>query len=70
MGRLESTVYFANVRARSDRENKINKIQRLFDAAGLKEVVKKGDLTAIKLHFGERGGGCLHKSHLRGEDRG
>ena len=52
---MESTVYFANVRARSDRENKINKIQRLFDAAGLAEVVKKGDLTAIKLHFGERG---------------
>lgn len=54
-GQMESAVYFADVRARSDKENKLNKIRRLFDAAGLAEVVRKGDLTATKLHFGERG---------------
>jgi uncharacterized Fe-S center protein len=50
-----SDVYFANVRARSDKENKITKIKKLFDAAGLAATVRKGDITAIKLHFGQRG---------------
>lgn len=52
---MVSAVYFAGVRARSDRDNKLNKIRRLFDAAGMAEAVRKGDITAIKLHFGERG---------------
>lgn len=52
---MKSDVYFANVRARSDKENKITKIGRLFDAAGLARTIKKGDMTAIKLHFGQRG---------------
>ena len=52
---MESTVYFTNVRARSDKENKINKVRRLFDAAGMAEVAGEGDLAAVKVHFGERG---------------
>ncbi len=52
---MKSTVYFAGVRARSFQENKQNRIMGLFDAAGLNEAVGKGDLTAIKIHFGERG---------------
>ncbi|VVB71930.1 Ketoisovalerate oxidoreductase subunit VorD [uncultured archaeon] len=52
---LQSAVYFAGVRARSDRKNKQSKIERLFDAAGFDELIGKGILTAIKLHFGERG---------------
>jgi uncharacterized Fe-S center protein len=52
---LKSTVYFAGVRARSFQDNKQNRIMGLFDAAGLDEVVQKGDLTAIKIHFGEKG---------------
>ena len=52
---MESTVYFASIRSRSDKDSKVNKIRRLFDAAGFSEVTGKGDLTAIKLHFGERG---------------
>jgi uncharacterized Fe-S center protein len=52
---LKSTVYFAGVRARSYADNKQNKILGLFEAAGLDDVVRKGDLTAIKIHFGERG---------------
>jgi uncharacterized Fe-S center protein len=55
VAKILSRVYFASIRARSYQENKQNKIQRLFDAAGLREVVHKGDLTAIKIHFGERG---------------
>lgn len=52
---MESTVYFANAHARSDKESKVNKIRKLFDAAGFSETIRKGDLTAIKLHFGELG---------------
>lgn len=52
---MVSAVYFAGVRTRSDRDNKLNKIRRLFDAASMAEAVRKGDITAVKLHFGERG---------------
>ncbi|MDI6719798.1 MAG: DUF362 domain-containing protein [Methanomicrobiales archaeon] len=52
---MESEVYFADLRARSAEENKIRKIQRLFDSAGFPGIVRRGDLTAIKMHFGEAG---------------
>lgn len=52
---MESRVYFAGVRARSDKENKQNRIRKLFDAAGFNDVIRKGDITAVKLHFGEQG---------------
>jgi len=52
---MESEVYFTSVRARSDKENKISKVQKLFDAAGMGEVAGNGDLAAVKVHFGERG---------------
>jgi uncharacterized Fe-S center protein len=38
---MKSDVYFANVRARSDKENKITKIGRLFDAAVWPRRLKK-----------------------------
>lgn len=52
---MESTVYFASIRSRSDKDSKVNKIRRLFDAARFSQVTGKGDLTSIKLHFGELG---------------
>jgi uncharacterized Fe-S center protein len=52
---LKSAVYFANVRARSDKENKMSKVCKLFDAAGMGNIADKGDLVAVKVHFGERG---------------
>lgn len=52
---MESEVYFADLRARSAEENRIHKLQRLFDAAGFPEIFRRGDLAAIKLHFGEAG---------------
>jgi len=48
-------VYFANLRARSHHESKVQKIRRLFDAAGFGETIRPDDLTAVKLHVGERG---------------
>ncbi|TFH05816.1 MAG: DUF362 domain-containing protein, partial [Methanosarcina sp.] len=43
------------MRAQNPRDNKISKIQRLFDAAGFVELLGVDDLTAIKVHFGEYG---------------
>lgn len=51
----KSKVYFANLRSRGVHQNKISKIQKLFDAAGFNNFISENDLTAIKLHFGERG---------------
>jgi len=58
---MASKVYFANARARLHTENKIVKIRRLADVAGLDGIIKKNDLTAVKLHFGEHG----NDTHLR-----
>lgn len=48
-------VYFAGIRARGPHESKAAKIRRLFDAAGFDRVVRPDDLTAVKVHVGERG---------------
>lgn len=49
-----STVYFADMRA-GHKENLFDKISRLLKTAGLEKTVSSGDLTAIKIHFGEKG---------------
>ena len=48
-------VYFAALQARKATQNRTTKIKKLFEAAGFDNLVDKGDLTAVKLHFGERG---------------
>lgn len=50
-----SEVYFADLRADRESRNVPNKISKLFKAAGLAQTFKKGDLVAIKSHFGEPG---------------
>jgi uncharacterized Fe-S center protein len=52
---MASTVFFTDLRA-GPRENLHDKLERLLETAGLPEIVGGGDLTAVKLHFGERGG--------------
>lgn len=52
---MTSKVFFTDIRA-GHRENLHDQLERLLAAAGLAQVVAKGDLTAIKIHFGERGG--------------
>ncbi|MFA5221763.1 MAG: DUF362 domain-containing protein [Methanoregula sp.] len=52
---MKSPVYFASLRARSDKESTVAKVQRLFAKSGCASCVKKNDRTAIKLHFGELG---------------
>ena len=50
-----NTVYFANLRARGPKENKLARIGKLFELAGFKNLAGKDVLAAIKLHFGEIG---------------
>ena len=52
---MAATVYFTDMHTRSHEDSKLAKLARLCDAVGLKRVVRKNDLTAIKLHFGEYG---------------
>jgi len=50
-----SDVYFVDLRADRESKNVPNKIAKLFKAAGFAETFKKGELVAIKSHFGEPG---------------
>jgi len=52
---LISDVYFAPLRATNPDQSKASRVRQLFEAAGFEDLIRKGDLTAIKLHFGERG---------------
>jgi len=52
---MRSVVYFSDFRSRSSHENKLNKIINLFEASKMDGIFDEGDLTAIKLHFGEEG---------------
>lgn len=51
---MPSQVYFADLRAGLKR-NLIQKIDNLIGRVGLAERISPGDITAIKLHFGEKG---------------
>jgi uncharacterized Fe-S center protein len=52
---MAATVWFADLRS-GVRENLFDKLERLLALAGLSEVISPGDLTAVKIHFGEKGG--------------
>lgn len=51
----ESIVYFANLRATKHSENKVNKIKSLCSNLCFENIIKKKDIVAIKVHFGEVG---------------
>ncbi len=51
---MKSKVYFIDLRA-GFKESFIDKVARLIKSAGLPDVVRKRDLVAVKLHFGELG---------------
>lgn len=57
---LASRVFFTDARATGNR-SLLAKLDRLLRRAGLDEVAAKGELVAVKLHFGERG----NTRHLR-----
>ncbi len=51
---MASLVYFTSLRA-GYKNSLLTKIKRLAQAAGLEKIVRKKGLTALKVHFGERG---------------
>ncbi|MBC8198854.1 MAG: DUF362 domain-containing protein [Desulfobacteraceae bacterium] len=51
---MKSKVYFIDLRA-GYKENLPQKIARLLKTAGILKIIKKRDLVAVKLHFGESG---------------
>lgn len=51
---MTADVFFMDLEA-SSRENLPDKLARLIKKAGLGTTLKKNDLTAVKLHFGEQG---------------
>ncbi len=52
---MKSKVYFANLHIEEFEDNLISKIKRLFDKAEFKKLISPKDLTAVKVHFGEKG---------------
>jgi uncharacterized Fe-S center protein len=61
---MAADVFMASLRARSDAENRITKVNTLFQRAGFGDFLQKGDLTAVKIHFGERGNDSFIPPHL------
>ncbi|MCP4023262.1 MAG: DUF362 domain-containing protein [Desulfobacteraceae bacterium] len=51
---MTADVYFMDLKATS-RENLPDKLVRMIKAAGIETILDEKDLTAIKVHFGERG---------------
>ncbi|RKD22525.1 hypothetical protein SAMN02745883_00614 [Caminicella sporogenes DSM 14501] len=63
---MGSKVYFINLRSNSKKNNLSNKLKRLFDSAKLNKILEKGEQTAVKLHFGEKGNhGYIHPVFVR-----
>jgi hypothetical protein len=53
---MAAEVFFTDLRAKGNSTNRVTKVRKLFEAAGFGSIIKEKDLTAVKLHFGERGG--------------
>ncbi len=45
---MSSKVYMIDLSARSHKENKMAKLQKLFDAVGMGDCIKEKDLTAVR----------------------
>ncbi len=54
-GKGKAKVYFVDSRSTSREESTGNKLRRLMAKAAPAKVISPGDMTAIKLHFGEKG---------------
>ena len=51
---MPAEVFFTDLRTKSG-DNLLDKVGRLFDRAGLADLIGPKDLVAVKLHFGEQG---------------
>lgn len=62
---MTAEVFFTDMRTSSGR-NLLDKMAKLFDMAGMGDIIKAGDLVAIKIHFGEQGNlGYVRPQYLR-----
>ncbi|MCG8618815.1 MAG: DUF362 domain-containing protein [Desulfobacterales bacterium] len=62
---MAADVYFMDLTATS-RENLPSKLERLVTMAGINTVISENDLTAVKVHFGERGNtGYIRPTFIR-----
>lgn len=59
-----SDVYFADFHASKPSDSVPRKITKLFKAAELGDVFSKGDLVAVKTHFGEEGNSAFLRAEL------
>lgn len=60
---MSTPVYFIDLRT-TLHKNLSQKISLLLDAAGFNEVIASGSLTAVKVHFGEKGNTAFIRPHL------
>lgn len=60
---MKAPVYFTDLRTTLQR-NLSKKISGLLESAGLKGIIRSGDLVAVKLHFGEKGNTAFIRPHL------
>ena len=51
---MASSVYFIDLKT-DHKRSLLGKIGTLVDATGIRKVVKRRGLTAVKLHFGDEG---------------
>ncbi len=51
---MNADIFFMDLKATS-KENLPQKLSRLVKTAGIKTILKENDLTAVKIHFGEKG---------------
>jgi len=52
---MSQKVYWTRIGGRDPAQNTISKIKRLFQTAGFSSLIAPGDITAVKIHFGEWG---------------
>jgi hypothetical protein len=63
---MKSKVYFMGLSNMGKGNNFVKKIEKLFEGSGAGEILSEGDLTAIKLHFGEPGNTAyIHPTFVR-----
>lgn len=63
---MTSPVYFADLRIKAHEDNVATRIRKLFEATKVDETISKGDLVAIKTHFGMTGNDRhVRPEHLR-----
>lgn len=50
-----SNVYFTDFAAKGHNDSIFKKINRIYNACCIDKILQEGDITAVKLHFGEKG---------------